>query len=72
MNYNYYLSTIDEVNIETATLEKNLLVVNEVTNDKMVRSMFLSRVLDTFYTDRSDMCKRMLKWLKQEHPEMVL
>lgn len=72
MNYSYYLSTVDEVNIETATLEKNLLVVNEMTNGKMVRSMYLSRVLDTFYTDRSDMCKRMRIWLEQTYPEMML
>ena len=72
MNYGYYLSTVDEVNIETATLEKNLLVVNEVTNGKMVRSMYLSRVLDTFYINRSDMWKRMREWLEETHPEMML
>lgn len=72
MNYSYYLSTVDEVNIETATLEKNLLVVNEVTNGKMVRSMYLSRVLDKFYADRSDMWKRMRIWLEESYPEMML
>lgn len=66
--YSYYFGTINN----GITDHRDAVVIHESVNDKMVRSMLLSRVLDTFFTDRSDMCMRMRKWLEKTHPEMML